>query len=136
MIEKALELIKEDEGFRAKPYLDSLGILTIGYGTQIADGISREEAELLLKYRAGKALEAIRLEPYWLRPDLGETRQAVLLSLVYNLGWPRYSKFQQMRLALGVGNYAKAAEELKDSRWYTQVGNRGPKLVAMLNDGE
>ena len=46
--------LKRDEGFRAKPYHDSEGKLTIGYGTLIEDGLSEEEAELLLNHRFGK----------------------------------------------------------------------------------
>ena len=46
--------LKRDEGFRAKPYRDSEGLLTIGYGTLIEDGITEEEAGILLGHRADR----------------------------------------------------------------------------------
>ena len=40
-----LEDLKRDEGFSSLPYRDTEGLLTIGYGTLIQNGISEEEAE-------------------------------------------------------------------------------------------
>ena len=40
MINQAgIDLIKEFEGFRASTYRDSVGVLTIGYGTTAAAGV-------------------------------------------------------------------------------------------------
>ena len=44
-------LLKAEEGFRAKPYLDSRGTLTIGFGTSLANGITEAEGEWLLRER-------------------------------------------------------------------------------------
>ena len=46
-----VDRIMAEEGFRAKPYPDSRGILTIGFGTNIGEGITRREAEFLLRER-------------------------------------------------------------------------------------
>src|SRR5690625_7159272 len=56
---QAVELIKEMESFRAKPYIDAAGVATIGYGTTVYPNgdsvsmkdrpISREEATMYLK---------------------------------------------------------------------------------------
>ena len=47
MIEDStIDSLKSDEGFVAKTYKDSEGLLTIGYGTLIEDGITKEEGVL------------------------------------------------------------------------------------------
>ena len=76
------------EGFSAKPYRDSVGVLTIGYGTTLADHeipdrISRRKARRWLREALnGKYLAPIR--------ELGlELRQHeidALASAAYNLG--------------------------------------------------
>jgi len=38
--------------------------------------------------------------------------------------------------AIKIGDYALAAREMKDSRWYKQVGNRGKVLYEMMLKGE
>ncbi len=127
----ALDLLKRHEGFRAKPYRCTAGKLTIGYGRNLDDvGISEKEAEALLANDVAKALEHLRLEPYWL--DLNEERQAVLLNMVVNLGWPRFSGFAKMRQALKAGDYDRAADEMQDSAWYRQVKGRAVELESLM----
>ena len=45
-------LVARHEGFRSHVYRCSAGALTIGYGTNISDGISETEALLLLRASA------------------------------------------------------------------------------------
>ena len=40
-----------------------------------------------------------------------------------------------MLAALGGGDLDVAAGQLKDSKWFGQVGLRGPALVQMLGEG-
>lgn len=130
----AIERIKLDEGFSSGPYRDTRGILTIGYGLNLEDGITLDEADWLLRHRVEKTLTHLRLEPYWV--GLDEVRQGVLMNMVYNLGWPRFSLFAKLREALREGDYTRAAAEMKDSAWYGQVGKRSARLVSMMLTGE
>ena len=50
-----IEYLKQEEGFRSKPYKDSEGVLTIGYGLNLSEGITRAEAEWLLRSRLDHA---------------------------------------------------------------------------------
>ncbi len=132
MIESVVELIKLHEGYRQHPYRCPAGALSIGYGRNLDSvGIDRDEAEHLMARDVSRALQDLRMEPYWL--DLSEVRQAVLIDMVYNLGWPRFSKFRKLRAALEVGDYRRAADEMVDSAWYGQVGNRSKRLVGMMH---
>ena len=116
--------LKRYEGFRGDPYNDSVGKPTIGYGTLLP--LSEDEAEMLAWMRLHTTVaELMPHVPDGLHPDARE----VLVDMAYNLGVPRLLKFVRMWEALHVHDYAKAADEMVDSRWHTQVGRRAEELV-------
>ncbi len=86
----ALDLIEEGEGFRSQKYLDG-GKWYIGYGTQCdpedyPDGITREEAQLLLQ---GKIADyEVKLNEFFARYDIEPTQGQfdALISFSYNFG--------------------------------------------------
>jgi len=125
--------LKRDEGLRLKPYKDSEGFLTIGYGTLIED-ISEEEAEWLLTHR----FDIIMLEAHrqfkWLSGLSGNRREAIL-NMAYNLGVPRLKQFKNMIAALEDEDYSLAADEALDSKWARQVGSRAVRIAAKLRQG-
>lgn len=97
MLEIAVNFIKKWEGFRAIPYLDRVGIPTIGYGTIVyPDGkkvdlldpaISKERAEELLSLDLEKRSKG--LLNFLNKCDsisLSDNQVAALLSFCYNLG--------------------------------------------------
>ena len=123
--------IKRDEGFRARPYRDSEGLLTIGYGTLIEDGISEAEAELLLKHR----FEQVFGELMTHKPVVRELRGPViraLANMAYNLGVPRLMSFKRMWAALEASDYDNAAAEALDSKWAGQVGARAERIADLI----
>jgi lysozyme len=58
--------------------------------------------------------------------------QRVLLDMSYNLGKPRLAGFKNMLSAVQQRDFQKAADEMVDSLWYDQVGDRGKNLVKMM----
>jgi len=52
--------------------------------------------------------------------------------MMFNLGYPRLSKFKGMKAAVDARSWNSAADEMVDSRWYTQVPNRARRLVARM----
>jgi lysozyme len=67
---------------------------------------------------------------------MNEPRQAVILSMLFNLGRPRFDKFQNMQAALLGGDYTLASHEMLDSRWANQVGRRAIEMSDMMQSGE
>lgn len=68
---QALELLQEHEGFRQFPYLDSLGIQTIGYGRNLESrGISEPEASYLLSndIPSNYSMDTFLVESVWPTP--------------------------------------------------------------------
>lgn len=131
---KLIDELVRDEGLRLKPYKDSMGILTIGIGRNLEDnGITAEEAYHLCRNDI-LGVEADldhACRPWWRHLD--EVRQRVLANMCFNMGIDRLSKFHFMLAALAVGDWKKAAAEMKSSAWYGQVGVRAVRLeTAML----
>lgn len=65
--------------------------------------------------------------------DLSDIRKRAVVDLAYNLGQPRLSKFTKFLEAMNSKNFDKAVIELKNSKWYTQVGRRGPNITTMIS---
>ena len=108
--------VASDEGFMPTPYRCTAGKLSIGYGTNIQDGITREEALLLMRHRLGLVVAALdsRL-PFW--PKLTNDRHRVLANMGYQLGIGGLMWFRRMLAALERGDYEAAAGEMLDSKW-------------------
>ena len=51
---------------------------------------------------------------------------------MFNLGYDRLSKFKKFLYALKKGLYEDAANEMLDSLWAKQVGNRATQLAALM----
>ena len=132
---KLIELIKEHEGVRAFPYVDSMGKLTIGAGRNLTDrGISISTIESMLAEDIALAKSELDKKfPEWC--GLSDNRQMVLISMAFNLGMPRYNKFKRFWAALEAGDYDLAADEMIDSRWRKQVKGRAVELAGMMRRG-
>jgi lysozyme len=138
-----MEMIKLHEGVRTKPYKDSLGLWTVGVGHLIGDGKSlppewdrelsmKEVDELFLKdYTHHKDMAT--KTPGWNKAN--ETGQAAMIDLAFNMGGAWYKKWPNTAKALESGDFNKAADGLKDSKWYTQVKGRAVKIVEMIRNG-
>lgn len=135
MNNKLIEMLKRHEGFRSKPYHCSAGKLTIGYGRNIEDnGISRCEATMLLLEDIDQATENVSsIFPYF--NSYSADRQNSLINMVFNLGISRFRLFKKMILAIKKNDWAEAARQAKDSRWYKQVGARAKEIVNLIKEG-
>jgi len=124
-----------DEAFRGKPFTDTAGKLTVGYGRNLADvGISPAEALMLLRNDMATAeLELDRGLPWW--RGLSEPRQRALANMCFNLGLRRLMGFHRMLAALQARDYTLAAKEALDSKWADQVGNRAKRIAALIEEG-
>ena len=122
-----------DEGLRLKPYKDSLGVMTIGVGHNLEEGISNRIAMLMLDEDIEKARADCMKYPWF--QELNDTRKNVILNMMFNLGIYNFSKFHNMITAIAIHDYEVAADEMKDSKWYTQVGARAQRLEQEMRNG-
>ena len=129
--------LKRHEGFRSKPYKDSVGKITIGYGWNLDDvGITQDEAEKKLASQIHDAELELARQGWFGVPDAEAIRREVLTNMTFNLGMPRLLGFRRMIAALHVLDYEEAAKEMLDSRWAIQVGSRSSELADQMRTGE
>ncbi len=134
VVDTIRDRLKRHEGYRSKPYTDTRGKLTIGYGTNITDGISRDEAELLLDYRMNVAYADV-IENIGCASTMDKTRLGVLIEMTYNMGIARLLTFRKMITALEQQDYETAAREIINSAYADQVGNRADILADIMRTG-
>jgi lysozyme len=134
--------IMRDEGWSGVAYLDTVGVWTVGYGsTRILgvpvkehDSITLKQGRTLLRDDIYQSLiDCQKLFDFF--DELDPVRQEILVNMCYYLGVTGLSKFRNMRSALHARQFQRAAEEMVDSKWYTQVGGRGQRLVAAMKTG-
>ena len=136
MLTKYKNMTKTFEGLRLKPYKCTAGKLTIGYGRNLEDvGISQAEADMMFERDFAQAESEVKR---LLRVNgidwecLIEQRFYVLTDMMFNMGYDRLSKFKKMLYALKKGLYEDVANEMLDSVWAKQVGNRATQLAALM----
>jgi lysozyme len=132
MNENSLALLKHQEGFRAHLYKDTRGVNTIGYGTNIDQGITEPEAQLLLQSRVQSTETALFQEGWY--QTLSEVRKAAILSMAYQLGIEGFRKFRATIAALAAGDFATAAYQMMSSRWAHQTPERAQEVADMVKN--
>lgn len=131
----AADLIRLHEGTRLKPYRDTVGKLTIGTGRNLDDvGISEAEAEILLANDLARAERELATLAPW-SAGLDDVRRAVLLDMTFNLGAGGVAKFKRFLAAMERADWPDAATEMRNSKWWHQVGTRGSRLERMVVSG-
>jgi lysozyme len=133
-----------DEGFRAMPYLDTVGVATIGYGTTAILGepvtlahpaITSAVARQLLRIDLFTAcLAAQSVVPRF--DEMNHVRQEVLVNMAYNLGAKGLKSLTSMIAAAQTLNFALMAERMRSFKWYRQVKQRGERLAQAMQTGE
>jgi len=129
-------MIKKHEGKRLEVYNDTVGKPTIGYGHLIkpgedfSNGITDEEADKLFNKDFAYHAEKAKLVAGYNKASIKQKH--ALIDLTFNMG-PGWDKgFPEFSKAANAGNWEKAADELVDSKWYTQVGDRAKTIVSMI----
>jgi lysozyme len=137
-IEALREQLKIDEGVKYEIYKDHLGYPTFGIGHLITENdpehgkpdgteISEDRVNEIFETDVAKFVSEAKI----LFPDLDElpdVAQQVIVNMAFNMGRPRLSKFKNFIAGVNDRDWTKAAEEMMDSRWATQVGDRAIRL--------
>lgn len=142
-VRKQLEI---DEGVVYEIYLDHLGYPTFGighlitkddeeYGLPVGTAVSQQRVHQVFEKDLDIATsECIKLygNKFLMWPD---EVQEVLINMMFNMGRPRLSKFQNFKAALEAKNWKQAAHEGRDSLWWReQVRERAERLMVRLEN--
>jgi len=128
-----------DEGKKLSVYLDSEGLPTVGIGhliqkvdyLKIGDSITDERCSILFRNDVDIAVSSCKK----LMPNFGsypDEVQQILCNMMFNMGIGRLSGFKKMLAAIDAKNYIEAANQMKNSRWYTQTKGRAIRLTERM----
>jgi lysozyme len=123
------------EGLELLPYKCTAGKLTIGVGRNIEDrGISYDEAMFLLENDL--MLYTAELEKSFpVVKDLNDVRVLTLLNMAFNLGITKLRQFKMMWAAIEDNDFEAASQEMLNSKWARDVGNRSLELSEQMRTG-
>ena len=145
-LEKLREELEIDEGCKYEIYLDHLGYATFGVGHLITEDDPEDG------WKVGTSIDTVRVHETFEQDiktvlsdcnrlyedfeDLPEEAQRVIANMMFNMGYPRLSKFEGMKSGVDARDWNQAADEMVDSRWYYQVPNRAKRLVERMRNIE
>lgn len=138
--QEAKKLLKMHEGLRLKPYRDTKGKLTIGYGHNLENrGIPLWLATALLEWDMDEH-DAELAAMFPVVHGLDPARRAALLDMAFNMGIPALRSFKRMWDAIGRRDWEAAAAEALDSKWAKvdhPPGHARPQRISrILRTGE
>ena len=116
VIDTLVPVLKVEEGFRKTAYKDTRGVLTIGYGLNLDEGITEPEGEYLMRERLAQKQD--RFMSAW--PEYKRQPKRVriaLLDMSYEMGVAGVMGFHDMLAALEHEDYEAAQAAALDSDW-------------------
>ena len=138
-VEKLKEQLQIDEGCVYEIYTDHLGYATFGIGHLVIESDPENGQAVGTPVSEDRVTDAFNSDIKTVLSDceklysdfenLPEEAQQVIANMMFNLGYPRLSKFRGMKAGVDARDWNLAAEEMVDSRWYAQVGKRAERLV-------
>ena len=135
---KLMQELILDEGYKYEIYLDHLGYPTMGVGHLILESDEEHGKEVGTAISEQRIMECLNADidivcneldrgmPWW--RGLSDDHMRVMANMCFNLGYPRLSKFKKFLAAMQDEDWETAAEEMMDSKWATQVGDRAKRL--------
>jgi len=133
---RLIETLRRQEGVKNTLYKCTSDKWTIGVGRNLEDvGLSDEEIDYLLENDIERTEELLDEYMDWWR-DLDSIRQEAMVNFVFNVGIGTAQKFKKAMTALEEQDYDTAADEMMDSNWSKQVGQRAVEVTEMIRTGE
>lgn len=135
----AIPEINGQEGCRLLAYQDQFGVWTVGWGDTgpgIVAGTRWTQAQAndaLLARLNGFCAQLDAGIPWW--RGLGLPRQAVLLSMIYQMGDAGLMAFHRTLTAVEDGQYVQASEFMLQSAWANQTPTRAKALSQQMATG-
>ncbi len=143
-INQLREEIAIDEGVKLESYHDHLGLKTVGIGHLCREDEPEFDLPLGTKISEDRCNELFDKDIKMTIKDckklykdflnLPEEAQRIIANMMFNLGYPRLSKFKKMKEAVDNRDWFEASVQMTDSRWYNQVPNRAKRLVERMKN--
>ena len=154
------QLLIDEEGIELEAYKDTRGIYTVGIGHNLEIDQTEEELAILGEYNDPSMVKITEQQAFDLfdidvhdaiddlhsrdaslsfseeeLEALGETRRAIILSMVFQLGGAGFRKFKNFIAAVKRGAFGEASTEMMDSLAARQTPNRWKRASDAMRDG-
>ena len=136
-------LLEYEEGRKNKPYKCSAGHWTYGVGHKMTEDevkkyppgciIPDDVIDKVFTADRQKAVNAAKGYAWF--PRLNDARQAVIVSMIFQLGTFGFAKFQNTIKLIAKGNYEAAAAQMLRSLWAKQTPNRAKRHSEQFKTG-
>jgi lysozyme len=130
---KTQNWIKRCECLELHTYIDTTGHLTVGWGRNLENGISVDEAELMFQNDLKRAVHQLE-QCKWYNIQPQNVKDA-LINMNFNLGIHKLLEFKEMIAALENKDYTLASTAALNSLWAKQVGERAKDVALMMRQG-
>ena len=145
-IDELRQELEYDEGVEYKIYHDHKGYPTFGIGHLVTQSdpefslplgapVSEERVAECFNQDIETTISECKIL-FDNFEELPEEVRLIIANMMFNMGYPRLSKFKGMKAGVEAGDWQRAADEMVDSRWYEQVTNRAQRLVDRMRQVE
>lgn len=132
------DLIRRDEGYRDRVYLDTVGVPTLGWGHALHVGskVPKEVSEIFFEEDYTRAEESAKKLIVEHDAKVNNVRRFIITNMVFNMGYEGVKRFKKMWAALAKKDYTEAANQMLDSKWAKQVARRAIYLSQLMERGK
>ena len=131
--DEVLDQLKQDEGWRGNPYTDTLGNLTIGYGTKLP--LSHEQGALLLDHEVDESIARVERKLRSLSKEPSLVPAGVVMVFV-NMDFQMRDRFLEgfplMWKAVARECWYEVARQILRSRYAKETPERAERNAAMV----
>lgn len=143
---KIIPILSYEEGYRAKPYIDSQGYPTVGVGILIGPKgaalsnyqftLPKDVADLWLQSFVNSTIANMNATPsiYAAMKACNDARKDVLISMAYQMGINGLAQFKNTLASVAAGNFSAAAAGMLASAWARQTPNRAKRHAQVMTD--
>ena len=136
-------LLEFEEGRKNKPYKCTAKHWTFGVGHKMTENefkkyppgsiIADDVIDKVFESDKQKALQEAKTYTWFSK--LNDARQAVIVSMIFQLGTFGFAKFQNTIKLISKGNYEAAAAQMLRSLWAKQTPNRAKRHSEQFKTG-
>jgi lysozyme len=138
--------LTRDEGQRLLVYDDAngnevkagytlVGNPTIGVGRDLSSyGVTSSESAYLLGNNIQNTIAELDAQLSWWE-NLDPVRQRVMVNMAFNMGIEGLEEFPMFLAAMQAGNWTAAGQDMEQSHWWNEVGERAVRLQYMVLNG-
>lgn len=123
-----IDRVCRNEGFKQKPYQDTLGVWTIGHGLTY---LTRKESKEIVQRRLHDLMRRLIKSKPWFK-GCSWTAREIVVHMCFQMGMRGTYAFKDMFAALRKRDYKAAGVAMRDSKWYRQTPQRCERMAKRM----